>query len=272
MAAMISRLLPDFEKNGGLLTTVDKAVVKAVLDFANAVGGPGLVRTIADSCASNPKRASPQAFAKMIDHTFLKPHGTPEDIEKLCREARQYNFAMVAVNPAEVRRCVQLLEAADVRVGAAIGFPLGQSTSRVKVCEGDAIQSGATEIDMVLNVRELQNHNYSLIRREIQDVVEVCKDKTVKKSRVICKVILERCYLTDEQKIKACEICRDVGADSPPVGSGPAQAQAMIAAGATRIGTSNGVEIMEELLKVAPPSEKVGSDSHRPKELVKSSL
>ena len=223
---------------------------------------------------------SPESLAKMIDHSCLKPNGESGEIEKLCEEARKFGFVMVAVNPAEVQRCVELLKGTSVRVGAAIGFPLGQSTVRVKAYETrDAIQCGATEIDMVINIRELHMGNYELIRREIKEVLQACKEVTYKD--IICKVIFETCYLSDEQKLKLCKICCDLGVDyvktSTGFGSGGAtvkdvklmrqavgadigvkasggirtlsDAKAMIAAGASRIGTSRGSGILAELLE-----------------------
>jgi deoxyribose-phosphate aldolase len=218
---------------------------------------------------------TPQTLASMIDHTFLKPFGTPQDIEKLCDEARRYSFALVAINPAEVTACVRLLADSSVRVGAAIGFPLGQSTSAVKAFEArDAIQNGAGEIDMVINLRALQSGDTSLLRKEITDMVQACRP-----AGVICKVILETCYLTDPQKRLVCQVALEEGADfvKTSTGFGPAGATVedvhlmrdvvgpqmgvkasggirslsaaleLIEAGATRIGTSVSVAIVEEL-------------------------
>jgi deoxyribose-phosphate aldolase len=211
----------------------------------------------------------------MIDHTFLRPSGGPEDIEKLCAEARQYGFAMVAINPAEVERCVRLLAGSPVRVGAAIGFPLGQNTSAVKEYETrDAIQRGAGEIDMVINIRALQGGDAALVRQEIASMVSACRA-----SRVISKVILETCYLTDVQKNEVCRMALEEGAGfvKTSTGFGPAGATvedvrlmraavgphmgvkaaggirtleaalSMITAGATRLGTSAGVTIVQAL-------------------------
>lgn len=213
----------------------------------------------------------------MIDHTFLRPYcQTTDEIEKLCREARQYGFATVAVNPAQVEECCQLLQDTYVQVGAAIGFPLGQTTCATKMYEArDAIQRGAAEIDMVINLRDLQTRNYAAVREEVEGLVAICQS-----SSVICKIILETCYLTNEDIVKGCEICRDARVDfvKTSTGFGPSEAKvedvklmretvgtavgvkaaggirkletvrAIIAAGATRIGTSSGVSIMEELL------------------------
>ena len=226
------------------------------------------------------KNLSIEQLAGMIDHTFLKPFGTKEDIKKLCEEAMEYKFAMVAINPAEVTTCASLLSGSGVRVGAAIGFPLGQNTVVCKAFETkDAIDKGAEEIDTVINVRALQKGQINIIEQEIEDMVSICKP-----ANVICKVILETCYLTDEEKKTVCCIARDAGVDfvKTSTGFGTAGATvhdielmrsivgesvgvkasggirdldtalAMINAGATRIGTSSGVAIIEsfKLLKV----------------------
>jgi deoxyribose-phosphate aldolase len=218
---------------------------------------------------------TPSSLASMIDHTFLKAFGTAEDIERLCEEALRYDFAMVAVNPAEVTKCARLLAGSSVRVGAAIGFPLGQNTSEVKAFEiRDSIQKGAGEIDMVINVRALQSGDAALVRREIADMVKACLPVGV-----ISKVILETCYLTDAEKASVCRLAVAEGADyvKTSTGVGPAGATvadvrlmraavgsdtgvkaaggirdlatalAMIEAGATRLGTSAGVAIVQEL-------------------------
>ena len=209
----------------------------------------------------------------MIDHTFLKPFGTAENIEKLCDEARKYEFAMVAINPAEVETCVKLLEGSPVRVGAAIGFPLGQTTTECKAFETrDAIAKGATEIDTVINVRALQKGRLDIVKKEIEEMVAICRP-----AGVICKVILETCYLSDAEKETVCRIAKEAGVDfvktstgfgtagatvedvalmrrvvGPEIGVKAAggirdldTALAMIKAGATRIGTSSGVTIVE---------------------------
>lgn len=216
---------------------------------------------------------SVEQLAGMIDHTFLKPFGTAENIEKLCAEAREYNFAMVAINPAEVTTCVKLLEGSKVRTGAAIGFPLGQTTTECKAFETrDAIEKGATEIDTVINIRALQKDQLDIVKKEIEDMVSICKP-----AGVICKVILETCYLTDAEKETVCLIAKEAGVDfvktstgfgtagatvedvalmrrvvGPEIGVKAAggirdleTALAMIKAGATRIGTSSGVSIVE---------------------------
>lgn len=224
---------------------------------------------------SLPPSLTSRQLAGMIDHTFLKPHGSPEDIEQLCDEARRYGFAMVAINPAEIERCVVLLAGCPVRVGAAIGFPLGQNTSAVKDYETcDAIQRGAGEIDMVINIRALQGGAADLVSAEIAAMVRACQP-----AKVISKVILETCYLSDAEKRLVCQIALEEGADFVKTSTGFAAAGAtvedvrlmretvglemgvkaaggirnlqavleMINAGATRIGTSAGVAIVEAL-------------------------
>ena len=216
---------------------------------------------------------SVKQLAGMIDHTFLKPFGTAENIEKLCAEARKYEFAMVAINPAEVETCVKLLEGSPVRVGAAIGFPLGQTTTECKAFETrDAIAKGATEIDTVINVRALQKGRLDIVKKEIEEMVAICRP-----AGVICKVILETCYLSDAEKETVCRIAKEAGVDfvktstgfgtagatvedvalmrrvvGPEIGVKAAggirdldTALAMITAGAPRIGTSSGVTIVE---------------------------
>ena len=216
---------------------------------------------------------SVKQLAGMIDHTFLKPFGTAENIEKLCDEARKYEFAMVAINPAEVETCVKLLEGSPVRVGAAIGFPLGQTTTECKAFETrDAIAKGAPEIETVINVRAVQKGRLDIVKKEIEEMVAICSP-----AGVICKVILETCYLSDAEKETVCRIAKEAGVDfvktstgfgtagatvedvalmrrvvGPEIGVKAAggirdldTALAMIKAGATRIGTSSGVTIVE---------------------------
>jgi deoxyribose-phosphate aldolase len=183
---------------------------------------------------------------------------------------------MVAIHPSQIKRCASLLEGSQVKVGACIGFPLGQTTTAVKAFEArEAIENGANEIDMVMNVFELQNGNYDYVQNDIVAVVQTCKEADEK---FLVKVILETCYLTDQQKVKACKLCMAAGADfvKTSTGFGPSGAtvkdirlmrqtvgesmgvkasggvrdlekvKAMIAAGATRIGTSGGVAIIKE--------------------------
>lgn len=209
---------------------------------------------------------------KYIDHTNLKANATRRDIEKLCHEAQEYGFASVCVNPYYVALARELLSESSVAVCTVIGFPLGMNTISVKEYEAiDAVNNGADEIDMVINIGELKNQNYDYIKEEIETVRDSIAGK-------VLKVIIETCYLTDEEIIKMTEICNETfvnfiktstGFGSSGViveqvelmnhyrnevleikASGGIKTRKdmieMIEAGATRIGTSSGVSIMKE--------------------------
>ncbi|ASJ01574.1 deoxyribose-phosphate aldolase [Thermococcus gorgonarius] len=216
-----------------------------------------------------------QEIARYIDHTNLKPYATKEDIIRLCDEAIEYGFYAVCVNPYRVKLAKEYLREknADVKVASVIGFPLGATPTEVKVFEAKkAIEDGADELDMVINIGALKDGDYDYVRKDIEEVVKVAHGKGVK-----VKVIIETCYLTEEEKIKACELAKEAGADfvktSTGFGTGGAtvedvrlmrmvvgpemgvkaaggirtyeQALAMIQAGANRIGTSSGVSIVK---------------------------
>ena len=215
-----------------------------------------------------------EQLANMIDHTNLKAFADDAAFEKLCDEAKKYNFKMVAINPAQTVRCKKKLEGSPVYVGAAIGFPLGQTTLECKIFETkDAIEKGADEIDYVINVAELKNKNYDYIKKEMEEIVKICRE-----AGKTSKVIFENCYLTDDEKRKVAEIAKEVKPDfiktSTGFGTGGATVEdvklmksvvgdevkvkaaggirdlktalAMIEAGAERLGTSAGVAIVEE--------------------------
>lgn len=212
-------------------------------------------------------------YAAMIDHTLLKQDATKGQIEQICAEAKQYVFASVCVNPTWIKLAASLLEGTEVKVCTVIGFPLGASTSETKAFETrDAIEKGATEIDMVINVGELKDGNFDYVQKDIEAVVKAANGTLV-------KVIIESCLLTDEEKVKACELAVAAGADyvktstgfstggatpedialmrktvGPDIGvkaSGGVRSledmKAMIDNGATRIGASSGVAIMNGL-------------------------
>ncbi|UKK97847.1 deoxyribose-phosphate aldolase [Brevibacillus brevis] len=207
---------------------------------------------------------------KYIDHTLLKPDATQEMIDKLCAEAREHDFMSVCVNPYWVKRSAELLAGSDVKVCTVIGFPLGASTIESKAAETrDAIANGATEVDMVLNVGALKSGDLETVKKDIVAVKQAAGD-------ILLKVILETCLLTEEEKVVACKLSVEAGADyvktstgfstggatvedialmrktvGPNVGvkaSGGVRdgetAVAMIEAGASRIGTSSGVSIV----------------------------
>ncbi|MBU8905637.1 deoxyribose-phosphate aldolase [Desertibacillus haloalkaliphilus] len=213
-----------------------------------------------------------QSIARMIDHTLLKADVTKADIITLAQEANEYQFASVCINPTWVKTAYeQLKEADDVKVCTVIGFPLGATTSRVKAFETEqAIKDGATEIDMVINIGELKDKNDTAVLEDIKAVVGVAK------GQALTKVIIETSLLSEEEKIKACQLSVEAGADfvktstgfstagatiqdiklmretvGPSIGvkaSGGVRdrqtALAMIEAGATRIGASAGIAIV----------------------------
>jgi deoxyribose-phosphate aldolase len=217
----------------------------------------------------------PEALAKMIDHTLLKPEATSADIEKLCGEATRYGFYSVCVNPTYVTQCKALLRGSPVKLCCVVGFPLGAQSPQIKALEArKAIREGAAEIDMVINIGALKSGDTALVLRDIRAVVEACKD-----GRALSKVIFETALLTDEEKVTACELSMKAGADyvktSTGFASGGATAEdialmartvapkklgvkasggvrtyddaiRMIRAGATRIGASSSVKIVDE--------------------------
>ena len=145
---------------------------------------------------------------KYIDHTALKPNADKATILKLIEEAKQYDFASVCINPCWVKLAAEKLQGTDVKVCTVIGFPLGANTAKVKVFEAqDAIENGATEIDMVINVGMLKDKNYEYVQNEIAAIVDAAKDKA------LVKVIIETCLLTDEEIVIACQLAQKAGAD-----------------------------------------------------------
>jgi deoxyribose-phosphate aldolase len=145
--------------------------------------------------------------AKFIDHTLLKPEGTEDQITKLCNEAVQYGFASVCINPTWVRLCRDLTRNSDVLVCTVAGFPLGANITPVKAFETQkAVEEGADEVDMVINIGRMKSGDYNFVMRDIRAVVEAAG------KRAEVKVIIETCYLTDEEKIKACLLVKEAGA------------------------------------------------------------
>ena len=150
-----------------------------------------------------------QEFLSMVDHTILKADATKSAVEKILNFAKENNTASVCINPYYVSYAKEYLSGTNVKVCTVIGFPLGQNTKEVKVFEtADAIKNGADEIDMVINVPALKDKNYDYVKEEINEILS-----TVKSKGKLLKVIIENAYLTDEEKIKVCEICKDVGVD-----------------------------------------------------------
>lgn len=207
----------------------------------------------------------------MIDHTILKPEATEAAVQKIIDEAKEYNFFSVCINPCWVAFASEKLADTDVAVCTVIGFPLGANTPEVKAYEAaDAIKNGANEVDMVINIGALKSQQYDYVRQDIQGVVDAAKGKA------LVKVIIETALLTDEEKVKACELAKEAGADFVKTSTGfstggakvadirlmretvgpdmgvkasggvhnAEEALAMIEAGATRIGASTGVAIV----------------------------
>jgi deoxyribose-phosphate aldolase len=214
------------------------------------------------------------SLAPMIDHTVLKPEATQDQIAQLCYEARKYSFASVCVNPTHVKLCAQLLEGSGVPVCTVVGFPLGATSTEVKVFETQqAIRDGASEVDMVINVGGLKSRDYELVEQDIASVARACHA-----GNAILKVIIEAALLNDDEKVVACQLAKVAGADfvKTSTGFGPGgatledvalmrrvvgptmgvkaaggirtleDAQKMVAAGASRIGASASVKIMQE--------------------------
>ena len=146
--------------------------------------------------------------AKMIDHTVLKATSTKEEVVSICKEAKEYGFFSVCINPTHIELAKKELENSDVKVCTVIGFPLGASTKEVKAFETkDAISKGADEVDMVINIGALKDKNYDLVYEDIKAVVEASN------KQALVKVIIETCYLTDDEKVKACELAVKAGTD-----------------------------------------------------------
>ncbi|MEG0855455.1 MAG: deoxyribose-phosphate aldolase [Terrisporobacter sp.] len=149
-----------------------------------------------------------QNIANMIDHTVLKAFSTKEDVIKVCKEAKEYGFFSVCINPTHIELAKKELEGSNVKVCTVIGFPLGANTSEVKAFETkDAIKKGAHEVDMVINIGALKDKNYELVYEDIKAVVDAAN------KQALVKVIIETCYLTDEEKKIACELSVKAGTD-----------------------------------------------------------
>lgn len=218
---------------------------------------------------------TPDQVVKLIDHTVLKPEATEEDIETLCKEAAEYKFYSVCVNPSWVPKAKQLLRGTSVKICAVAGFPLGAQSPQIKALEARrALREGASEIDMVINIGALKSKDDQLVARDIRGVVEECKE-----ARAVSKVILETALLNDEEKVRGCLLSMKAGADFVKTSTGFSKSGAtvedvalmartvaprrlgvkasggvrtyadvvkMVQAGATRVGSSNSVNIVQE--------------------------
>lgn len=215
-----------------------------------------------------------KTLASYIDHTLLKADAQEKDIEKLCKEAAEYVFASVCVNAANVEQAAKLLKDSQVKVCTVVGFPLGATLSSVKAFEAEeAIKNGAAEVDMVINIGALKSNKLDVVEADIKAVADVCKNKA------LMKVIIETCLLTDEEKVIVCKLAKKAGADYVKTSTGFSTSGAaaddillmrktvgsimgvkasggirdldtalkMIEAGATRIGASASVSIVNDI-------------------------
>lgn len=264
----------------------DSQCVHTCFDRTGQVVSAGAER-LSSTIGVIPEDAS---LAKMIDHTLLKPDATQEQVAQLCFEARKHGFASVCVNPTWVELCAQLLKGSDVKVCTVIGFPLGATEEAVKAFETRlAIEQGATEIDMVINIGALKARDLDLVARDIRGVVTTAHERGA-----IVKVIIEAALLTDEEKTIACLLSKEAGADFVKTSTGFASggatvhdvelmrrvvgpemgvkaaggvrtyedAESMLKAGATRIGASAGVKIIQGPGKEPAPAAPAGGKSY----------
>jgi len=261
-------MIREMEKERGMTELSAEDVERIAAKVKEMLGKGGAAPAAA-------RALSVEEVARLIDHTLLKPDATAADVEKLCAEARQHAFFSVCVNPVFVPQVKKLLKGSTVKVCCVVGFPLGAQDSQIKLLEArKAIREGAQEVDMVINVGALKGKDDALVLRDIRGVVEACKD-----GRALSKVILETALLTDEEKVRACELSMKAGADyvktSTGFSSGGATAEdialmartvapkklgvkasggvrtyadllKMVKAGATRVGASSSVKILEE--------------------------
>jgi deoxyribose-phosphate aldolase len=260
-----------------LIELITREVLSAIAADADICDNPAAVRQVvangADRVAFHGAGSDvPLDLARYIDHTLLKPEATREEIDRLADEAREFGFASACVNPIWVKRVAERLRGSDVKTTGVVGFPFGANTPEIKAMEARrALRDGAREIDMVINIGALKSGDYDLVERDIEKVVDAAHE-----SGAIVKVILETAKLTDEEKVIAASLAKEAKADfvktSTGFGGGGAtvfdvalmretvgpemgvkasggvhtaeEAEDMIAAGATRIGASAGVQIV----------------------------
>lgn len=206
-------------------------------------------------------------IARMIDHTLLKPEATPDEIKTLCEEAKKYSFASVCINPSYVKLCSKLLYGTKVKVCTVIGFPLGATTTEVKRAEAEqALQNGAQEIDMVINIGMLKQKEYEYVFNDINQVVLAAK-----RSNALTKVIIETSLLTDEEKVKACLISKQAKADFVKTSTGFSKGGAtagdialmrMVVGSAMGVKASGGVRTTEDAkAMIASGADRIGASA-----------
>ncbi len=243
----------------GLCVIHNKAGVKNIVDE----GASRVSATIGIEKAGGVENE----LGRMIDHTLLKPEATIEQVEELCAEAKKYTFASVCVNPSYVPLCAKLLKDTPVKVCTVIGFPLGATSTQAKIFETEqTIRDGATEVDMVINIGMLKSRNYEYVENDIFGVVSAAK-----RFRVLTKVILETALLTDEEKIKACILCKRAGADFVKTSTGFAKGGATagdialmrkIVGSAMGVKASGGVRTREEAIAmVESGADRIGASA-----------
>ncbi len=271
-------------------STIDKIVSqvfteKALRDFykveetcagweRNVVDQPTAVKNIikngADRIAAGlgvGYELSDLSIARMIDHTLLKPEATPADITKLCEEAKQYKFASVCVNPSYVSLCSNLLNGSEVKVCTVIGFPLGANTTGIKRAEAElALEQGAEEIDMVMHIGKLKAGEYEYVFHDVNQVVLAAKRKGA-----VAKVIIETALLTDEEKVKACLICKEAKADFVKTSTGFSKGGATagdvalmkyVVGSAVGVKASGGVRSLEDAkLMIESGADRIGASA-----------
>jgi len=267
-------MIRDYEKNMSPTDLSADDMARIATRVRELLDGKGAQR------ASAPAPISPDQLVKLIDHTVLKPEATAEEIEKLCKEAAENKFFSVCVNPTWVPKAKQLLRGTPVKICAVVGFPLGAQSPEIKTLEARrALREGANEIDMVINIGALKSKDDLLVARDIRGVVEVCDE-----AHGLSKVIIETSLLSDEEKVRACQLSMKAGADFVKTSTGFSKSGAtvedvalmartvalrklgvkasggvrtyadvvkMVDAGATRIGSSNSVAILQEARQLA---------------------
>lgn len=250
---------------------IQKIVEEVIARMAPAAGAQASGSSASGAMATDESMILPSDLPKYIDHTLLKPDAAPEQVDVLCDEAAKYHFYSVCVNSSWVERCVRRLGGSGVKTCAVVGFPLGAMETRAKSFEArQAVASGAAEIDMVMNVGAMKSKDLKTVREDMLAVRRACR------SGIVLKVIIETCLLTDEEKVLACQIAKNIGADFVKTSTGFSKSGAtaadialmrrtvgpkmgvkasggvrtyndavtMIKAGATRIGASSSIAII----------------------------
>lgn len=261
---MLEKTLSELYCKGGTCVGWERNVVDQPAAVNNIVSA-GADRIAAGEGAAEEKIDG--QIARMIDHTLLKPEATDDDIVKICAEAKKYQFASVCVNPSYVKLCRRELSGSGVKVCTVIGFPLGANTTTIKRAEAaEAIANGADEVDMVMHVGRLKQGDYKYVFEDIQQVVIEAN-----RARVVTKVILETALLTDEEKIKACVIAREAGANFVKTSTGFSKGGATagdvalmkyVVGSTVKVKASGGIRSREDVeAMIAGGAERIGASA-----------